>query len=87
MNTQIMALLVAAPFLGSAVVADDIEKKTAQTEAQFRALDRDGDQRISESEARSERKLAQRFAAVDSNGDGYLSVDEYMARPSGEPFE
>ncbi len=87
MNAQILVLLAAAPLLVSAVVADDVEEKTEQTEAQFRSLDRDGDHRLSKAEARSRQDLAQRFAAVDSNADGYLSVDEYMARPSDEPFE
>lgn len=56
-------------------------------EAKFHSLDRNDDLRISKDEAASEKALADRFAAVDSDGDGFLSKSEYEARPSAEPFE
>lgn len=87
MSARILVLVAAAPLAISAVVADDIEKKTEATEAQFQSLDRDADHRISKAEASARKDLAQRFAAVDANSDGYLSADEFMARPSGERFE
>lgn len=56
-------------------------------EAKFQSLDKNDDLRISKNEAASEKALADRFAAVDSDGDGFLSKSEYEARPSAEPFE
>lgn len=87
MKARHLVWLLAMPALASGVQADDIQKETAQTQAQFEALDRDADRRISQSEARSNKDLKHRFAAVDANADGYVSAEEYMARPSGEKFE
>jgi Ca2+-binding EF-hand superfamily protein len=53
----------------------------------FKALDRNTDQRISKEEARADTSLRDRFAAVDSNGDGYLDEEEFLARPDDKPFE
>jgi Ca2+-binding EF-hand superfamily protein len=60
---------------------------TQEVKAVFEALDRNDDQRISRKEADRERSLSKRFAAVDSSGDGFLTRDEYEARPRDEPFE
>jgi Ca2+-binding EF-hand superfamily protein len=88
MNTRLSYALVLT--LAACVVnADDKDdpETTQEVKAEFEALDRDDDQRISKDEAARERSLRERFAAVDSSGDGYLSLDEYNARPSDEPFE
>ncbi|HKU16345.1 MAG TPA: EF-hand domain-containing protein [Steroidobacteraceae bacterium] len=48
--------------------------------AQFESLDRNGDQRLSKSEASSDEQVADKFAALDSDSDGYVTKDEYTAR-------
>lgn len=60
---------------------------TGEVEETFAALDRDDDKRISKQEARQRTELRARFDGVDASGDGYLSRNEYHARPSDEPFE
>jgi hypothetical protein len=99
MKARIGLSMLAAPLIGTAalvigtaaladdVQGDDIQKATDRAQAEFKALDRDADARISQSEARANSRLARRFAAVDANADGFLSAEEYMARPSDESFE
>ena len=80
-------VVVVVPFVASLALAEDVKQETERTQAQFEALDRNADRRISQDEARSSRDLANRFAAVDADADGYVSAQEYLARPSGERFE
>ena len=87
MKVPMSLLAVVVPFLASMALADDVKQETERTQAQFEALDRNSDQRISKDEARSNRDLANRFAAVDADADGYVSAQEYLARPTGERFE
>lgn len=42
-------------------------------------LDTDGDGRVSQSEARSDRRFSARFGAMDSDGDGHVDRAEYDA--------
>jgi Ca2+-binding EF-hand superfamily protein len=46
----------------------------------FDTLDKNADSQISKTEASSDGKLSDNFAALDTNGDGYLSKAEFMAR-------
>jgi hypothetical protein len=48
--------------------------------AQFESLDRNGDQRLSQSDASSDDKVAGQFAALDVDGNGYVTKREYAAR-------
>ncbi len=54
--------------------------RAAQTIATFDALDRNGDAQISRTEAGYDRQLSKSFAIIDTNGDGFLSLDEFAAR-------
>ena len=45
----------------------------------FKALDKDGDGRISRDEAAAAPRLAQNFDKIDTNHDGYLTPDELKA--------
>ena len=45
----------------------------------LKALDKDGDGRISREEAAAAPRLAQNFAKIDTNGDGFLTKDELKA--------
>lgn len=63
---------------GSAI-AGDKEHKSGST-AQFESLDRNSDQRLSQSEVASDESLSGKFAALDVDGDGYVTKREYTAR-------
>lgn len=45
----------------------------------FAALDRNGDHRISRSEAGFDRVMSDLFAEIDTDGDGFVSSAEYAA--------
>ena len=60
-----------------AATADD-ESKSA-TEATFKSLDKDTDQRLSKTEVAKNTMLTEHFAAADADSDGYLSSMEYSA--------
>ena len=53
----------------------------------FNSLDRNRDAKISRSEAIMKGSVSKRFDGIDSDGDGYLSKQEFAARPSDERFE
>jgi len=53
----------------------------------FDSLDRNRDAKISRSEATLKGSVSKRFDGIDSDGDGYLSKQEFAARPSDERFE
>jgi Ca2+-binding EF-hand superfamily protein len=50
------------------------------TSATFDALDKNAGSQISKTEASSDSKLSDNFAALDTNGDGYLSKPEFMPK-------
>jgi Ca2+-binding EF-hand superfamily protein len=76
--------LVAASLLAFAAQAGDDKLVTADasthSKATFEALDKNADAQISKTEAGIDDKLADGFAAIDTNGDGYVSKAEYLAR-------
>ncbi|HEY0940397.1 MAG TPA: hypothetical protein VGE08_09900 [Steroidobacter sp.] len=61
----------------ASVQADDGAKVAAASP--FAALDRNGDHRISRSEAGFDRLLSQTFAEIDTDGDGFVSPAEFAA--------
>jgi hypothetical protein len=67
---------------GGAAVADVTYNSKPQKVAaasSFTALDRNGDHRISRSEAGFDRVLSDTFAEIDTDGDGFVSTAEYAA--------
>ena len=77
------AKFISAALAGSAcllaaagVFADDARGKVAAT-ASFATLDRNGDNRISRSEAGFDRRLSETFAHLDTDGDGFVSTTEF----------
>lgn len=49
----------------------------AAADAAFKRIDKDGDGKLSRSEAAADRALAERFDAIDTDGDGSISQAEY----------
>ncbi len=47
--------------------------------AMFTVIDRNGDQRISKTEAGPYKYIIDRFAYIDTNGDGFITQDELTA--------
>jgi hypothetical protein len=54
-------------------------QKLVASAATFTTLDRNGDHRISRSEAGFDRLMSQTFAEIDTDGDGFVSTTEYAA--------
>ena len=63
------------------VSAEEVTKPQKLTAATgtFTALDRNGDHRISRSEAGFDRVMSDLFAEIDTDGDGFVSTAEYAA--------
>jgi hypothetical protein len=68
-----LALASGAAFAGG-------NERQSGSSAQFEALDRNSDQRLSESEVSTDENVAGKFAALDVDGDGYVTKREYTAR-------
>jgi hypothetical protein len=80
MQKFVLATLVAGASLLAAVsVYADGTKPRVATVDSFTALDRNGDQRISRSEAGFDRVLSETFADIDTDGDGFVSPAEFAA--------
>ena len=78
----------ASLFATRTATADDLPvRSTADVAVVFKSLDRNKDQKISRSEAAVKGSVSKRFDGIDANGDGYLSRQEFAARPSDERFE
>jgi len=55
-------------------------ERTSGAAAAFESLDRNSDQRLSQTEASADRDVSSKFAALDADGDGYVTKREYTAR-------
>lgn len=62
-------------------------RSTKDVQVVFDSLDRNRDSKISRSEATLKGSVSKRFDGIDSDGDGYLSRQEFAARPSDQRFE
>lgn len=71
-------LAAAGVFAEDNGVRSDSNNKVASV-GSFVALDRNGDHRISRSEAGFDRVLSQTFAEIDTDGDGFVSTTEFVA--------
>jgi hypothetical protein len=73
-----LTLLAATAMAGETRDKDKHDMKSSA--ATFESLDKNADSQISKTEAAADKMLSDSFAAADTNGDGYLSKSEYMAR-------
>ena len=88
MKTTVIATCATSLLASWIATADDLPvRSTADVEVVFKALDRNKDQKISRSEASVKGSVSKRFDGIDSDGDGYLSKQEFAARPTAERFE
>jgi type IV pilus biogenesis protein CpaD/CtpE len=72
----------------TAAQAQDLPvRSTKDVQVVFDSLDRNRDAKISRSEASLKGSVSKRFDGIDSDGDGYLSRQEFAARPSDARFE
>ena len=81
----VTSLLVALP--AWTATAEELPVSTADVEVVFKSPDRNSDRKISRSEASMKGSVSKRFDGIDSDGDGYLSRQEFAARPTAERFE
>ncbi len=56
-----------------------------KSDASFASLDKDGDGRISKSEAEADAKVKQQFSMFDKNGNGFIDKDEVMSSENTQP--
>ena len=66
-------------FAATGVYADDDTKGKIAAAESFTALDRNGDHRISRSEAGFDRVMSRTFVDVDADGDGFVTAAEFAA--------
>lgn len=78
----IAALLATAGAQAEDATNTGTKNKVAATSS-FAALDRNGDHRISRSEAGFDRVLSETFAELDTDGDGFVSAAEFAAARKG----
>ena len=82
---QVLALSTLS-VVGAKAAEHDQPASASSAEEIFKSLDKDSDQRLSKSEAASDKSLARTFAYLDADGDGYLTMREYtahMKKPKG----
>jgi hypothetical protein len=82
MIAALMGLSLCA--LANAKAPPQLAKLKADAET-FATLDRNADNQLSKTEAGMDRKLVDLFAYVDSNGDGFISRDEYLSLNQPSP--
>jgi len=80
MKKELISMFAATVVALGAAAAADQDKSPAGADAMFKALDKDGDQRLSKSEVAKDKTLMEHFAALDTDGDGYLTTREYASQ-------
>ena len=84
--SRLLQVLVLSTLSVVGAKAAEHDQPASSAEEIFKSLDKDSDQRLSKSEAASDKSLARTFAYLDANGDGYLTMREYTAhlkKPKG----
>lgn len=81
MNKQELHFFVAATLLSVAVAMPSVSNAAALDypvgqSQKLKVLDKDGDGKISRTEAATVPRLAKRFDTIDTNKDGFITTDE-----------
>ena len=76
-----VASFAAAMAFGAEPAGRSLDRPLTKEEARFRALDRDNDRQLSETEFRADATSNTEFASLDTNHDGWLSMSEFVSRP------
>ncbi|MCA2997780.1 MAG: EF-hand domain-containing protein [Rhodocyclaceae bacterium] len=81
MNKQELHFFVAAALLSVAVALPSVSNAASTDDPvgrsqKLKALDKDGDGKISRAEAAAVPRLAKRFDTIDINKDGFITTDE-----------
>jgi len=83
MNKSVMVLIAGAACLlavvGASAENKGSDQRIATANDSFATLDRNGDHRLSRSEAGFDRLLSQTFAEIDTDGNGFVSLEEFAA--------
>lgn len=79
MHKFVLTALATGLLASASVQAADGGKQKIAATGSFAALDRNGDHRISRSEAGFDRVLSQTFAEIDADGDGFVTAAEFAA--------
>jgi hypothetical protein len=64
---------------GAAFAGGNNNERQSGAAAQFESLDRNSDQKLSQTEAAADQNVSGKFAALDVDGDGYITKREYSA--------
>ena len=84
--SRLLQVLIMSTLSVAAAQAAEQDKPASSAEETFKSLDKDSDQRLSKTEAASDKSLARTFAYLDADGNGYLTLREYtahMKKPKG----
>lgn len=82
MMYKLVPLFIATLLSAAAIAGDD--KPMKSTDTMFKSLDKNSDERLSQSEVASDSKLSEHFASLDADSDGYLTKREYTAHSKSE---
>jgi hypothetical protein len=74
-----ISTLAVALASGAAFAGGNDHERHGGTSAQFESLDRNSDQKLSQTEAAADQNVSSKFAALDVDGDGYITKREYSA--------
>lgn len=81
---RLTALSAFALLAGTTIAMADgvVPPESAAQQPTFESIDRNGDHRISKTEAGGYKSLIDRFAYLDTDGDGFISESEFAAARS-----
>jgi hypothetical protein len=82
MMSKILIVSATALLTLTTVYANDEDKQASAT---FKAMDANRDSKLTQNEVSGDPTLAQNFAALDRDSDGYLTKQEYAAAAGKDP--